>query len=126
VTPPFMADHKDSGVQHVPKSGQLAGGNNTRKRMETGKPSRTGRSDEEARSSGSWLWAGSAQPEILTIRDLAAHLRVPVSTAYRLAQQRQLPGRKSDASPQKRSNVSPTTRERRFRTAYGKEGRPVA
>ena len=64
------------------------------KRMEAREPSRTGRSDEEARSSGSWLWAGSAQPEILTIRDLAAHLRVPVSTAYRLAQQQQLPGRK--------------------------------
>ncbi|MGH7268480.1 MAG: helix-turn-helix domain-containing protein [Candidatus Rokuibacteriota bacterium] len=56
------------------------------------RPSR--RPGRQPRSPRIGLSTGSTQPEILTIQDLATHLRVPVSTAYRLAQQRQLPGRK--------------------------------
>src|SRR5215831_1147013 len=33
-------------------------------------------------------------PDILTIRDVAAYLKLPVSTAYRLAERRRLPGSK--------------------------------
>jgi excisionase family DNA binding protein len=35
-----------------------------------------------------------ASPEILTIRDVAAYLKLPVSTVYRLAERRDLPGHK--------------------------------
>jgi excisionase family DNA binding protein len=45
-----------------------------------------GQSMAERRSSG----AG----EILTIRDVAAYLKLPVSTVYRLAERRELPGHK--------------------------------
>ncbi|HEV8307493.1 MAG TPA: response regulator [Methylomirabilota bacterium] len=37
---------------------------------------------------------GQATAEILTIRDVAAYLKLPVSTVYRLAERRELPGHK--------------------------------
>ncbi len=37
---------------------------------------------------------GSGAGEILTIRDVAAYLKLPVSTVYRLAERRELPGHK--------------------------------
>jgi excisionase family DNA binding protein len=37
---------------------------------------------------------GRAVAEILTIRDVAAYLKLPVSTVYRLAERRELPGHK--------------------------------
>lgn len=37
---------------------------------------------------------GSVATEILTIRDVAAYLKLPVSTVYRLAERRDLPGHK--------------------------------
>ncbi|MBI3454972.1 MAG: response regulator [Candidatus Rokubacteria bacterium] len=37
---------------------------------------------------------GTGAPEILTIRDVAAYLKLPVSTVYRLAERRELPGHK--------------------------------
>lgn len=36
----------------------------------------------------------SEPTEVLTIRDVAAYLKLPVSTAYRLAERRELPGHK--------------------------------
>jgi excisionase family DNA binding protein len=33
-------------------------------------------------------------PEIMTIEDVASYLRIPVSSAYKLAQQGKLPGQK--------------------------------
>jgi excisionase family DNA binding protein len=36
----------------------------------------------------------SETPEVLTIRDVAAYLKLPVSTVYRLAERRELPGHK--------------------------------
>lgn len=38
--------------------------------------------------------AGSAPLEVLTIREVAAYLRLPLSTVYRLAERRVLPGHK--------------------------------
>jgi excisionase family DNA binding protein len=37
---------------------------------------------------------GTGGAEILTIRDVAAYLKLPVSTVYRLAERRELPGHK--------------------------------
>ncbi|MBI4014301.1 MAG: response regulator [Candidatus Rokubacteria bacterium] len=37
---------------------------------------------------------GTVGAEILTIRDVAAYLKLPVSTVYRLAERRELPGHK--------------------------------
>jgi excisionase family DNA binding protein len=37
---------------------------------------------------------GAGTAEILTIRDVAAYLKLPVSTVYRLAERRELPGHK--------------------------------
>ncbi len=37
---------------------------------------------------------GAGAAEILTIRDVAAYLKLPVSTVYRLAERRELPGHK--------------------------------